>query len=364
MPDSDDQLSPTGLARLQQATQQRPGYISAADRRLIQEGGVNVGGGYIEINGQALVDEPDQKIPLSDVGKAYLAWRGTDPKLALLEAEQAQARSTQRELVARHAAEQNLQLLQKEYTRGLMSREEYGKLQQQIVQQFGTAKAPSPIDYLSTAEDKDDPIMQETRFKTSLKTTLRTLAGERITPELAGALSDMTTRDKDGVLQNPFASEIIKGIVKERIAAPATNHQQMTRMLDDNDKDYERIENPTPQQTLGYKLKRNRILQQFGQPTDELPQMKTSRNWYTLGLTSSTAPQEVGDMFEAEAQRALQGGDQAPQPTEIFNVPSSGPIRVKTNQDVRRAIVQARNDGKKSIRIIGPDGVTREIPVN
>ncbi len=362
---NEQQLSPTGLARLQQVTQ-RPGYISAADQRLINEG-IKTGGGYIQINDTVYADDPVQHFELSDAGKAYLAWRGTDPKLAGIEAEQAQIRSTQKELVARQAAENSLQLAQKEYSRGVMSAQEYAQIQQRIVQDFGNSKAPSPIDYLSTAVDKDDPVMQETRYKENVKTTLSQLYGESFDSDMADAVGGMTQRNKDGQLENPFALELVKAKMKERLEGVTTQKEQMKMRLQSIDNQFKAIESPSPEQQYGHMVMRNKVLAQYGQPQEELPAMETQgRGVFGVGGLfgwNQQAPQDVADMFSAQAQQAMTSGDQAPQPQKIFGTPNAGPIRVKTNQDVRAEIVKARQAGRTSIQIQGPDGVTRNIPV-
>jgi hypothetical protein len=355
MPHGEEQLSPTGLAHFQQAAQRPSGYISPGDRRLIEEG-VRTGGGYIQVNDQVLMDKPTQYTELSDAGKAYLTWRGTDPKLAGIEAEQAHIRSTQKELIARSAAENALQLVQKEYSRGTMSQEEYAKAQQQILHEFGNNKAPSPIDYLSTAEDKDDPIMQETRYKKNLQGTLERM---ELAPEDAEFISGLTQRNEKGRLENPYAMELFMTKMKERLAGTATQKDQLKMRLQSIDDAFDTIESPNEVQQYGRIVKRNKVLAEFGLPPEETPAIQESTGW--LGGTSRS-PQGVAEMFEAETARALQGG-QAPQPATLFQTPNPGPIRVRTNEDVRREIVKARQDGRKSIQITGPDGVTRNIPV-
>lgn len=357
MPYGNDQLSPTGLARLQQATQ-RPGFISAADQRLIREG-VNVGGGYIEINGNVLVDEPSQNFELSDAGKAYLAWRGTDPKLGALEAEQAAYRSQQREVVARQAAEHNLQFLQKELNRGVMSQEEYLKKQQEIIQGFTSAKSPSPIDYLSRAEDKDDPIMQETRFNQNLGVAMSELAGGQFTPGMQKALSDLTTRDKDGILQNKFAEGMMKSLMEERLTATQTRNQsyQMQRKsIEDN---FARFEEPTDEQYRAKALKLNQLNQQYGVPLEDVPAMEQQSSWWG---GSSQAAQSVEDMFKLDSQGNLSGG--AAQPSQIFNRPPQAPVRVNTNADAERAKAAARREGYSTFQVIDKHGNTHTLPVN
>lgn len=366
--DQQIQMSPTGLARLQQAAppQHPAGYISPADQRLINEG-IRTGGGYIQINDQVYEDDPVKYIELSDAGKAYLAWRGTDPKLAGIEAEQAQVRSTQRELLARQAGENNLQLLQREMQRGVMSAEEYQKKQAEILQTFNNAKAPSPIDYMSTAVDQSDPTMQETRFKDNIKQTLTHLYGDAFNADMADAVGGMTQRNKDGQLENPFALELVKAKMKERLQGQVTEKEQVKMRLKSLDDQFKTIESPTAEQHYGYTVAKNKILSQAGLPTEELPAMQTEGNGlFGIGkLFGSTheAPQGVADMFAAQAQQAINTGNQAPAPQKIFGTPNSGPIRVQTNQDVRAEIVKARQAGRTSIQIIGPDGVTRNIPV-
>lgn len=365
------QLSPTGLARLQQmvaASQQRPaGYISPGDRRLIQNG-IDVGGGYIQINDQVLEDNPSQHFELSDAGKAYLAFRGTDPKLAGIEAEQAQIRSTQKELLARQAGELQLKHIDEERTRGLMSEEEHQKLQTQILQQFNSAKAPSALDYLSTVQDKNDPEMEQTRYNDNLHTTLTALFGKDMDPAMMKAVSGMTSRDKDGILKNEFAMELMKGKIKERSEGAANQRQQMQERLNSLDTNFKSIPAPTAEQQYGHAVMRNKILAEYGQPQEELPAIvQQGRGMFGLGGVvgwNQQAPQSVADMFSAQAQQALQGGNQAPQATQVFGTPNSGPVRVRNDQEIRREIIRARNEGRTSLQYIGPDGKTREIPVN
>ncbi len=360
MPYGDNQLSPTGLARLKQATQPtRPGYISAANRRLIQEG-VNVGGGYIEINGNVLVDEPSQNFQLSDAGKAYLAWEGTNPELARMEAAQAAHRANQRELVARAAAENNLQLLQKERARGVMGESEYLKKQQEIVQGFYSAKAPSPIDYLTTAEDKDDPVMEQTRWNQNLTDTATEVFGDEFTPAMGKAIAGLTTRDKDGVLQNKFAEQLLGDFMKQRLAATQSRNQQYTTQRKSIEDNFARFEEPTNEQYRAKALRINQLNAQYGLPAEDVPEMQERSSWW--GGTSQAA-QSVEDMFKLDSQGNLEGGS-APQPSQIFAQPAQTPVRVKTNADAERAKAEARRNGYKTFQVIDKHGNTHTLPVN
>jgi hypothetical protein len=353
----EQQLTRTGLARLQQV--QRPGYVSAADRRLIQEG-LNIGGGYVELNGQVLVDEPDQRIELSDPGKAYLAWRGTDPRLAAVEAEQASVRSNQKEVLARNAAEGALQAARGEVQKGLMSMGEYAQMEKRILQDFGSSKAPSPLDYLSTVQDKNDPDMQETRYKDNVKHTLAQMYGDQLDPDMANAVAGMTQRNKDGQLENPFALKLLEGKINEQVQSAATRKDQLNRSLGSLDTQFGSIESPTPEQRYGYQIKRNRVLEQFGQPTEELPPMVQTGNWLT---GYGQGPQDVADNFAAETERLVSGGDHGEQPKQVFSPSRSGPIRVETKEQVRAELMKARSSGLRSIKVIGPDGVVQTVPV-
>ncbi len=357
MPYDDSRLSPTGLARFQQAAQ-RPGYISSADRRLIEQG-VRTGGGYIELNGQVLVDEPAQYIELSDAGKAYLAWRGTDPKLAGIEAEQAQVRSTQRELMARQVGENNLELLQKEMMRGVMSQEEYQKKQTEILQHFQNSKNPSPIEYLSTAEDQDDPVMQETRYRSNVKSAVKQFIPDA-SDEMADAISGLTTRTKDGELTNPLLTKVIESAMTQQMEAALTKKEVVKMRLNTLDKQYGSLEEPTDIQTYGYLSRRNQVLVQAGLPLEDLPDTHEVEAGYLWG-DAHIAPDSIATTFENEAKRRL-SGEQAAQPKKIFDKPTTGGVpHLTTNRQVRAAKVEARKQGIKTIQFIGGDGNTYEI---
>jgi hypothetical protein len=241
-----------------------------------------------------------------------------------------------------------------------MSQEEYLKKQQEIVQGFNNAKAPSPIDYLSTAEDKDDPIMEQTRYNQNLMDTASELFGSEFSPAMQKALAGLTTRDKDGILQNKYAEKMIGSFLDERSAATASRgetYKMQRKSIEDN---FSRFADPTDEQYRAKMLRLNQLNAEYGMPMEDVPVMQTSSSWW--GGTSTRA-QSVEDMFKLDSQGQLDGS-RTPQPTQIFNRPPMAPVRVKTNADGERAREAARREGYSEFQVIDQHGNTHTLPVN
>lgn len=346
------------IRKLMKARQLRlAGGLSGAERQLINQG-VRIPGGYMEVDGQVVLDQADQFIPLSDASKAYLALKGVDPKLAELEAETAKVKSNQRELFARNVAEGNLRALRTEARKGLMSVQEYGHIQDSIIRDFQEGKAPSMMDYLSTAEDEDDPKMQMTRYKDNVKNTLV----EWGIPETEAAnLSGLTVRDKDGVLQNKAMEQLATARAKAIMEGPANQRQQMQAEIEENNELFKLIPEPDPQQVYGYLVRKNEILRKYGQPEVPLPEMVEAGGFNPFsGFSTYKTPQSVDEMFSSMGTGTrVTPAQSAPTPPATPAPPK--PQLYRSKEDVRKIVESAKAKGENSVVLIDPQGVITKL---
>jgi hypothetical protein len=210
--------------------------------------------------------------------------------------------------------------------------------------------------------------MQETRHKDSIKQSLSEVG---ITGPHAEAIANLTQRDKDGVFVNPAYVELLKGKIKEADSQALSKKDQMNMQLQSIETGFKTIESPTALDNYGRIQKRNQVLTQFGQQPEPLPPVHEAGggssfnplNWFGDNSVHNE-PDTVASTFRAEAEAALKG-NQNPQPAKIFGAPAAtGPIRVKNDKDIRRALMDARQRGQSgSIVVQGPDNKPVSIPI-
>lgn len=120
------------------------------------------------------------------------------------------SREVSRQSAVLRSQERAWELATQEFKKGNMSGDAYRRLQGQIFQDTQTGLAPSPLSYLAAAQDDSDPLVEQARFSENTAKSLRGFFGpDEYSDDQLQAIASRTTRDKNGVLTNPLADQLI-----------------------------------------------------------------------------------------------------------------------------------------------------------